>query len=345
MRGKVTIQEIADFVGVSKFAVSRALAGKSGVSDKTRETILKAAGELGYFKNESNRSERIVMDRGEQIHNGNIVVLFPSMRYQNRESLYWGPVFDGISARLNERGLDILTLTEPSSDHVFSVLNPDAIDGIITVGNVSTSTLLDINRLGIPVVMVDHTDPAFRCNTVFADNLTNMRELLIKLISKGYKRFQFVGSITFTQSFTERWIAYRSILEQYDLPGEQIPELIGSETADIYAGIEKMKEDQLPEMFICVNDTTASFTIDGLKKRGIEVPNLCGVTGYDNTHPELPIYATVDVDKELLGRRAVDQMLWRIANPSSPVEKLLIAGVVQVRDENASALKDQKESM
>ncbi|GFN31104.1 hypothetical protein PCURB6_13640 [Paenibacillus curdlanolyticus] len=50
MREKATIQQIADFAGLSKFAVSRALAGKSGVSEATKERILKAAGQLGYFR-------------------------------------------------------------------------------------------------------------------------------------------------------------------------------------------------------------------------------------------------------------------------------------------------------
>lgn len=50
MRRKVTIQSIADYTGLSKFAVSRGLSGKSGVSPHTRELILRAAGQLGYLR-------------------------------------------------------------------------------------------------------------------------------------------------------------------------------------------------------------------------------------------------------------------------------------------------------
>ncbi|MCL6459865.1 MAG: helix-turn-helix domain-containing protein, partial [Gorillibacterium sp.] len=48
MKQKVTIQQIADLAGVSKFAVSRALSGKTGVSTTTREMIIKTACQLGY---------------------------------------------------------------------------------------------------------------------------------------------------------------------------------------------------------------------------------------------------------------------------------------------------------
>ena len=40
MAKKVTIQQIADYLGISTFVVSRALSGKSGVKDETRDKDL-----------------------------------------------------------------------------------------------------------------------------------------------------------------------------------------------------------------------------------------------------------------------------------------------------------------
>lgn len=332
---KVTIQEIADFSGVSKFAVSRALSGKSGVSTQTREMILKAAGQLGYFK-DTGKSAMLqsspTYTEGEA-HSGAILVLFPNVRYQDADSLYWGPVFNGISARLNQRGADILTLTEPSGEHMFSLLNPKAIGGIVTIGAVSTQILLDIKKLEIPVVMVDHQDPAFQADAVFADNFHCMREMMVKLVSKGYKNFQFVGLIGYAQSFYERWIGFKSVLEDHKLKQEQIPELIGPEIAHIHEAIPKVVASyELPEVFVCTNDTTALFVMEALQKLGIDVPGQVQITGFDNTDESLPLLATVDVSKELLGMRAVDKLLWRMANPQSNFEKLLIQGEVILRD-------------
>lgn len=332
MRGKVTIQEIADLVGISKFAVSRALSSKPGVSAKTREIILKAAGQLGYFKN----NERFAVELNEyngSLLSGTIVVLFPNIRYQNKESVYWGPIFEGILNRLNQEGLDILTLTEPSSDHVFSVLNPEAIRGIITIGSISTQILLDIGRLGIPVVMVDHVDPAFQCDTVFTDNFNAMRDIMIKLISKGYRKYQFVGNIRDAQSFYERWLAFKTTLEEHGVELNQDPLLIGPEADDIYKLFPKVPLDVLPEVFVCANDSNAVYLIDRLRECGLDVPESCVVTGFDNTSEAHPILATVNVNKELLGRRSVDQMLWRIANGDTASERKLIYSDIIVREE------------
>ena len=115
---------------------------------------------------------------------------------------------------MSQKGLNVVTLTEPSGDHMFNFLKPEAIRGIITIGSISTQVLLDIGQLEIPVVMVDHSDPAYQCDTVFADTFECMRELTTKLVSKGYRSFQFVGNISDAPSFYERWLAFRSTLEE-----------------------------------------------------------------------------------------------------------------------------------
>jgi len=48
---KVTIKDIADHTGLSKGAVSKALGGKKGVSESTRETVLQTAKSMGYQVN------------------------------------------------------------------------------------------------------------------------------------------------------------------------------------------------------------------------------------------------------------------------------------------------------
>lgn len=336
MKTKVTIQEIADFTGLSKFAVSRALSGKSGVSAQTRELILKAAGQLGYFKDQNHPSEV----RNQQLQEpenrkwaGAVLVLFPNVRYQNRESPYWGPVFDGISTRLNQKGLDILTLTEPSNDHMFTLLNPQGILGIVTVGSVSTQNLLEIKKLNIPVVMVDHMDPAFQSDAVFTDNMHSMKQIMTKLISRGYKKYQFIGNIEDAHSFYERWIGFSLALSEYKIEHQQAPSLISRDVENISEALSQaLNSMELPEVFVCANDTTAMFAMDALKEQGVDVPGQVQMTGFDNTHEHLPIMATVNVDKELLGMRAVDQLLWRILNPVSNYERLLIQADVIVRD-------------
>lgn len=337
MREKVTIQQIADMAGVSKFAVSRALSGKSGVSNQTREMILKVAGQLGYFKHQQAAPPSDPVQEKEHFAGaGTVVVLFPNIQYQNHDSPYWGPIFDGISARLSQKGCDIITLTEPSGEKVFSLLNPKAIQGIITLGTISTQILLEIKRLDIPLLMVDYADPAHPADSVFVDNFSSMRELMLRLLSKGYKTFQFVGDYRQAPSFYERWTAFRSVLEEYGIEYKPHPALTGPDSGD---RLWKILPEVLPEVhadvFVCVNDITAVEMIGGLRRHGRRVPDDCGVTGFDNTHPDDGAgigITTVNVDKEWMGKRSVDKLLWRIANRGANREKTLIAADVIMRN-------------
>lgn len=351
MGKKVTLQEIADAAGVSKFAVSRALAGKSGVSEETRAAIVNLAGQMGYFRTEGRAGRIELKDERTGGWQGTIMILFPNIRHQNRESRYWGPIFEGISQRLNQKGLDVLTLTEPTSEDMFTLLNPEAIRGIITVGTVSASILLSITRMDIPLVLVDHLDPAVRADTIFTDNASGMGELVRAMLARGYRSFQFVGRIQEAQSFYERWLAYRMVLEQQGLVGVhgmyggvhdtfgasdttlvQNESLLGLGAGSMEESLRMIPLDQLPELFVCVNDVTAQLVLDILQERGVEAPAMCGVTGFDHTHMELPIAATVKVDQELLGKRAVDQLLWRILNPASAPERKSIYAELVLMD-------------
>lgn len=342
MRKKVTIQEIADAVGMSKYAVSRALAGKSGVSAETRQLIVDTAQKLGYFAKREAASPFLLQNRFadqksiETIET--ILILFPNVRYQNTESLYWGPVFNGISSALNQRGINILTLTEPSGDSIFTLLNPDGIQGIIAVGSISTPILLELQQSGIPIVIVDHHDEQFHADSIFTDNTNSMVELMKELIKAGFTNFQFIGNIREAASFKDRWLGFRLALEEHNIPNQQNPRLIGPEADTIYTVLPNMARDrQLPEVFVCANDTYAFFAIETLKNEGLSVPEVCQFTGFDYTYPDLALYATVDVHKEVIGMRAVDQLLWRIANPKLPYERRLIGASIVRRSAHPSA--------
>ena len=248
-----------------------------------------------------------------------------------------GPVFDGISTRLNQKGLDILTLTEPSNDHMFSLLNPQGILGIVTVGAVSTQNLMDIKKLNIPVVMVDHMDPAFQSDTVFTDNMHSMKQIMTKLISKGYKNISSSATSKMPRALRalDRFLVRAGRLQNR---ASAAAFLISPEIENIHETLGKaLAGNELPEVFVCANDITAMFAMEALGNQGIDVPGHVQVTGFDNTYDSLPIMATVNIDKELLGMRAVDQLLWRIVNPDSNYERLLIQADVIVRELNNAA--------
>jgi LacI family transcriptional regulator len=83
----------------------------------------------------------------------------------------------------------------------------------------------------------------------------------------------------------------------------------------------------MPEAIVCANDDIALDVIRCLKARGLSVPQDIAVTGYDNVEGMAqvePFLTTVRVGNQRLGRRLVQQLMWRFHNATFPKEVIFI---------------------
>ncbi len=351
MSNKVTMQQIADHVGVSKFAVSKALSGKSGVSRDTREKIIHAATQLGYFsqKRAKTAALKAAADNAERAEDKRtIIVLIPNVREQNRQSLYWGRIIDGITDALEEHRLGMMIVTEQITDNFTRLINPDGLLGLVGVGLISNQLLLEVRNLGIPFVLVDHEDALIPSDSLFMNNYECVRRLTNYLLGNGHRTFQFVGSVRYSRSFYDRWLGFRSMLEEHGVPLSQHPELFELEgenrtelTERLDVIVRELKENgTLPTAFVCANDSLAFCAMTALGKAGVRVPEDCSVAGFDNIEEAAlssPALSTVHVNKEALGRRAVETLLRRIDHPDGPQEKILLSGDFVLRQSTGMA--------
>ncbi|MCZ8517890.1 MULTISPECIES: LacI family DNA-binding transcriptional regulator [Paenibacillus] len=350
MAKKVTMQQIADYMGVSKFVVSKALSGKGGVSESTKEKVIKAASQLGYFANTNPylppKPPEAPAEGGSK---QSVLVLMPNVRFQTKESLYWGRILDGISARLEGAGLGMMIVMEQSADHFLQALNPNGILGMIGVGEISSSVLLEVHRLGVPFVLVDHEDGLIPSDTVFVNNYDSMHRLTNYLIGIGHKRLMFVGDPRYSRSFYDRWTGFRSAVEEQGLATDTPASLLirlegyeafGDQIREVLEGFQR--QQNLPTAFICANDTIALDAVQVLLGMGLKVPADVSVSGFDNienSYQTSPSLTTVNVPKELMGARAVEKLLERVGKDQDATEKLLLSGEVMYRESTAGAAK------
>lgn len=353
---KITMQQIADHLGVSKFVVSKALSGKGGVSEQTRERVIQAASQLGYFNQKNgymkhnSLKQQFTPVAGKQ----SVIVLMPNIRFQTRESLYWGKIMEGISDELEANGLGMVIVSESRVDHFIHVLNPDGILGMIGVGQIESSLLLEIHRFGIPMVLVDHEDVLIPTDTIFANNGDSIARLCNYLIGLGHTRIHFLGNVEFSRSFRDRWHGYRDALENNGLecPSLKDPMLMlkGVDTGEFVPDFEewitaRKNARQMPSALVCANDAIAIRVLGVLKKLGIHVPGEITVTGFDNIDDAYqcePTLTTVHVSKEAMGRRAVKKLLERINVPDQVYEKILVSAEIVLRNSSAGLMEMQQ---
>ena len=79
----------------------------------------------------------------------------------------------------------------------------------------------------------------------------------------------------------------------------------------------------MPQAFVCASDYVAHFVIKYLNANNYNVPEDVAVSGYDGTTEyidQADYLTTVQVQIRELGKRLVNQLLYRINNPESPFE-------------------------
>jgi LacI family transcriptional regulator len=351
------MQQIADHLGVSKFVVSKALSGKEGVHEATRARVIEAASQLGYFaqKNRYAYAQRLM--EVENIEGKKtVLVLMPNIRFQNKDSLYWGKVLEGISQELDNQGLGMIIVSE-SKGELISALNPQGLLGIIGVGQMETSLLLEVKDLGLAMVFVDHEDPIIPCDTIFANNMDGMARLVNHLIGLGHRHLHFLGNSSFSSSFRDRWIGYRNVLEDHNLVlqdrHDPMLKLRDIETRgyeeEVTIWIKRQKAaGKLPTALICANDHIALTVIELLTQLGIQVPAHMTVTGFDNIADAAlckPTLTTVDVPKDQLGKAAVIKLLNRVTNSMTIFEKTLLSVELVPRESSRATEQITQETL
>lgn len=341
MAKKVTMQQIADYLGVSKYVVSKALAGKVGVSASTRDKVFEAASMLGYFAQTNTKTEK--NKKSFEKSGQTILVLMPNVRYQTKESSYWGKIVQGISAATEKTGYGMVIFTETNVNYLSTVLNLDAFIGVISVGLVSTPLLLEIHRKNLPLVMVDHEDPLLSCDTIFNNNFDSSLKLANHLIGLGHQSIQFVGDIHYSRSFYDRWMGIRSALEENKLNSKFDEELCSINSTCVESSFKDWLSQKglknLPTAFVCANDQIATRVIKVLLEKGLKVPDDISVTGFDNkeeSYQICPTLTTVNAAKEELGKRSVGMLLHRMNEKDTPFEKLLLSGSIILRESTSS---------
>jgi len=125
----LNIHDLARHLNVSIGTVSRALNGRTDVSDKTRQRVLEAAKAFGYSPNQSGRSLR-----------SGTTGMVGFMIIANRERAIRGEsffmtLFDGLQASLAEQGLDLVIYycgTDQHQDtYVRRIIERRLVDGLI----------------------------------------------------------------------------------------------------------------------------------------------------------------------------------------------------------------------
>ena len=135
----VTLQDIANRCGVSKWTVSAALNGYSRVSQETIDRVKRMAAEMGYDPTEHLAARRLALHKhGRAVINNLIALLLPAYFHHGND--YIMLMFRGILDVLTAQRFGLLMAYHSGSFHELTLppgITRGDVDGVITFGDLA----------------------------------------------------------------------------------------------------------------------------------------------------------------------------------------------------------------
>jgi len=339
---RVTIQSIAKELNLSRNTVSKALKDSQDVSEETKHLVIRKAMDMGYSKLSPvllRRYDIGVKSTGDK----SIVVLA-----RKEDSIFWSSIIMGISDGVNQLGstLQVNFVSQHDEKNLILPLNfHNKVEGIIFLNVFSKKYIDEIVRCNgdTPAVFLDAPSDVQTIghygDIIVLEGFSSIQKITQHLIKQGIKKIGFIGDITYCKTMHDRYQGYLAAMKSSGLEVDDSivavyhPPNRFYEFGEVEAALKRFP--YLPEALVCANDDIALNAIKYLKLQKISIPQDIAVTGYDDLestmHVVEPFVTTVGFSKQGLGKRLVQQLMWRMDNKDFPNEVVYIGGNVIFR--------------
>jgi DNA-binding LacI/PurR family transcriptional regulator len=302
-------QDIAEHLGLSVSTVSLALRDATQVSEETRVRVRDAATQLGYVYR-----PRPTL-RTEIAQMAFITRLDPS-------NVFYTAVLSGAERECRSQDIALhYTRLEDLSPRA-RIQYSDA-EALLVVGTIDEQTVLRLQGLGRPMVLIDNNLPHLGLDRVLIENIGSVYRLVRRLFSSGHRRIGFMAGPSVQPSCRERRLGYQAAIASL----RRAPIELGCDSTD-HGAAERAMTGWLAthreigfSALVVFHDEAAAEVIHVLHDHGLHVPDDVAVTGFDDIELARlvrPALTTCHVYRELLGMLGVRRLIERSVDPDTP---------------------------
>lgn len=218
MNKKVTIQDIADALGISRNTVSKAINNSDGLADATREKIIQKAIEMGYkqfsYATSLGNISPITLDNaGVSGYQGEIALLTTTFL---SGSHFASLMLDKFQREISQLGYTLnthrITDRDLKNKTLPITLYKEQVKAILCIEVFDWDYSEMLCGLDLPVLFVDgpaqikgRTLPA---DKLYMENINAVTAFMHDMFDKGITKIGFVGNPNHCQSFYERYLGF-----------------------------------------------------------------------------------------------------------------------------------------
>ncbi|QMU97040.1 LacI family transcriptional regulator [Microbacterium esteraromaticum] len=323
---RATITQVAARAGVSVASASRALNGQIA-SAETIAKVEKAASELGYVADATAQS----LKRGRTFQLAYAVADIGNPVYVEMMT-----AIQKVTSASGYRLILSSTGDASSSVDVVRDLSRGYVDGLIISPLRVTPELLDaLSAVPVPVVVLGRVPGDAGFDTVRADSLTAMRQVVDHLAERSHRDLAFInGPVDTTPGAFRRDGFTAAVAAHPEVRAQSVVATDFTIAAGYEAAIPLLSGAERPHAVIAANDLIGVGVLRAAEDLGLSVPGDLAVTGIDDTELAAvmrPGLTSVDMGAAERGRVAAELLLARIADAERPTQTVAVAPRLVVR--------------
>jgi len=319
---RVTINDMADALGLTKSTVSRALNGYVDISEATQLRVKRMAEKLNYQP--LSHAQAIKTGRTRSIG------LVLQMSDHDAHRPFLTEFLSGVSSGASAEGYTLTVASADDEDHMIAtfqqLLRDRKADGfILPRAMVKDKRVEMLREANVPFILFGRQDDDEGCCWHDIRGEDAMNDAVLYLAKLGHRRIGFInGGLIYNYAGLRR-VGFNTGMAAANLKVD--PDLIIEDVVTVdkgaEAGLELLQKPNRPTAIVCAVDHAALGVYRAAQILGLEIGVDLSVIGYDgiqqgaNVQPQLSTFA---VDTQASGQRLAALLVRRIRGET--VEKL-----------------------
>ncbi|MDD3722484.1 MAG: LacI family DNA-binding transcriptional regulator [Lutibacter sp.] len=312
----ITLKDIALELNISVTTASKALQGRSDVSNATREAVIKLAEKLNYVPNSVAVNLRTRQTK-------TIGVIIPTIVHQ-----FFSKVIDGIIEEAEKQGYFVITLQSNENFEFekkqLQLLMQKRVDGILISLSNQTQQCKHLNEIlqkNIPIVIFDKINKLVNCSKVSIDDQMAAYNSVSYLIKKGYKRIAHFRGSLMPQNSIDRFLGYKKALIDHGIEFDSSLVYLCDNNDDFndgYINAQKLLKDQNNvDAIFAITDLIAVGILKCFNENGVKIPEDIAVFGFSDwfmSSVVTPTLSSVVQPGFEMGRKSTEILIEEIKN-------------------------------
>lgn len=307
---RITIQHLAEDLGLTKGTVSRALNDYPDISERTRLRVRRAADRLGYRP----------LAHAQAIRTGRVRAIGLVLQIDEHDGHrpFVADFLAGISQAASDEGWSLTVSTAQNDAHMLELLknliHDRKVDGFIVPRTRLHDPRIDLlQTMDVPFVMFGRTSDPADCAWYDIASDAAMRDAVERLAKLGHRHIGFIpGPEKFTFSKLRRDGFAQGVREMG--VGATIGTSAVTREQGEQASVDLLRAHPDVTAIVCAVDQAAIGVYDAAARRGLHVGKDLSVIAYDGI-PEggfiTPPLATYQVDSRRAGGRLANMLIER----------------------------------